>query len=67
MGWRITLSERADLDLENVVTFLARRNPVAAEQLGLKLVETIFSLQEMPFRGAAMRGRAGYRRVLHRP
>jgi plasmid stabilization system protein ParE len=67
MGWRIALNERADLDLEHVVAFLARKNPVAAKRLGLNLVDTIFSLQEMPFRGVAVRGRPGYRRVLHKP
>jgi plasmid stabilization system protein ParE len=67
MGWRVALNERADLDLEHVVAFLAQRNPVAAERLGLKLIETIFSLQQMPFRGVAVRGRPGYRRILHQP
>ena len=67
MGWRSALNERADLDLEHVVAFRVRKNPVAAERLGLKLVDTIFSLQEMPFRCEAMRGRPGYRRVLHQP
>jgi plasmid stabilization system protein ParE len=42
MGWRVALNERADFDLEQVVSFLARKNPVAAERLGLKLVDTIF-------------------------
>ncbi len=67
MGWRVALSERADLDLEHVVAFLARKNPGAAERLGLQLVDTIFSLQQMPHRGAAVRGRPGYRRILHQP
>jgi plasmid stabilization system protein ParE len=67
MGWRVALNERADFDLEQVVSFLARKNPVAAERLGLKLVDTIFSLQEMPYRGVEVRGRPGYRRILHQP
>jgi plasmid stabilization system protein ParE len=67
MVWRVALNERADLDLEHAVAFLAQRNPVAAERLGLKLIETIFSLQQMPFRGVAVRGRPGYRRILHQP
>ena len=67
MVWRIALNERADLDLENVVAFLAQKNPAAAERLGLKLVETIFSLEHLPNRGVAVRGRPGFRRLLHRP
>jgi plasmid stabilization system protein ParE len=67
MGWSIGLSEKADLDLGRAVAFLARKNPAAAERLGLKLVETIFSLQEMPHRGVEVRDRPGYRRILHWP
>lgn len=67
MGWRVTLSERADLDLGQAVEFLARKSPEAAERLGLSLVDSIFSLTEMPHRGVAVRGRPGYRRILHPP
>jgi plasmid stabilization system protein ParE len=67
MGWCVALNERADFDLEQVVSFLARKNPVAAERLGLKLVDTIFSLQQMPYRGVEVRGRPGYRRILFQP
>jgi plasmid stabilization system protein ParE len=35
--------------------------------LGLAIVDTIFSLTELPRRGKPVRGRPGYRRVLHRP
>ncbi len=67
MGWRVALNERADLDLGHVVAFLSQRNPAAAERLGLRLVDAIFSLQQMPFRGVAVRGRPGYRRIIHQP
>lgn len=67
MGWRIALNERAELDLEHVVAFRAQKNPAAAERLGLKLVETIFSLAQFPHRGVAVQGRPGYRRIQHRP
>jgi plasmid stabilization system protein ParE len=67
MDWHVGLTERAYLDLEQVTAFLARKNVAAAERLGLKLVDTIFSLEQMPFRGVTVRGRPGYRRILHRP
>ena len=54
MGWRVALNERAELDLEQVVAFLAQKNPDAAQRLGLKLVEMIFSLQQLPRRGVAV-------------
>ena len=67
MGWRVGLNESAEVDLGNVVAFLAQRNPASAERLGLKLVETLFSLAEFPHRGVVVHGRPGYRRILHRP
>lgn len=67
MGWNVALTERALQDLEQVVAFLARKSPSAAERLGLKLVETVFALDQMPYRGKPLRGRPGYRRVLHPP
>jgi plasmid stabilization system protein ParE len=67
MGWSVRLNEQAEHDLEEVVAFLAQKNPLAAERLGLGLVETVFSLAQMPHRGWAVSDRQGYRRVLHQP
>ncbi|MCX6952295.1 MAG: type II toxin-antitoxin system RelE/ParE family toxin [Verrucomicrobia bacterium] len=64
--WRIALSEQAELDLEGVTAFLARKNVSAAERIGLEIVEVIFSLATLPARGAPMRGRPGLRKVVHR-
>ena len=46
MGWRITLSEQAEADLQAVVEFLVRQSSSAAEQIGTELAEAIFSLNE---------------------
>ena len=67
MGWRVTLSDPADLDLHCAVAFLAQKTPEAAQRLGLGLVATIFSLTELPRRGVPVRDRPGYRRILHKP
>jgi plasmid stabilization system protein ParE len=67
MVWSVALTEHAERDLEQAVAFLARKNPEAAERGGLGLVAPIFSLDRMPHRGPAVRGRPGYRRILHRP
>lgn len=56
MGWRVALNDRTELDLEQAVSFLARKSPAAAERLGLKLVDTIFSLTELPHRGVGFAG-----------
>ncbi|MBI5770105.1 MAG: type II toxin-antitoxin system RelE/ParE family toxin [Verrucomicrobia bacterium] len=64
--WRVALSPEAEADLERVTVFLARKSPLAAERIGLELVEVIFSLDTLPARGSPMRGRPGLRKVVHR-
>ena len=66
MGWKVALTEDADRDLEEVVAFLAQQNPAAAERIGLELVDLIFSLDQMPHRGAPVRKRPGLRKLAHR-
>lgn len=64
--WRVALSEQADADLERATAFLARKNTEAAERIGLEIVAAIFSLDELPARGAPVRSRPGLRKVVHR-
>ncbi|MBS0631353.1 MAG: type II toxin-antitoxin system RelE/ParE family toxin [Verrucomicrobia bacterium] len=66
MGWQVALTERADADLGEVVAFLAKRSPSAAERIGLELVELIFSLQQFPGRGAPVQKRTSLRKLAHR-
>lgn len=65
-AWRVLLSPQAELDLEGVTAFLAQKNPVAAERIGLEIVAVIFSLDNLPSRGVPVRGRPGLRKVAHR-
>jgi plasmid stabilization system protein ParE len=66
MGWQVALTEQADADLGDVVAFLAKKSPTAAERIGLELVEVIFSLDQLPNRGAPVRKRPGLRKLAHR-
>lgn len=66
MVFRIALTEQAELDLEAVVAFLTRQNPDAAVRIGDELVEVAFSLDNLPNRGAPIRGRPGVRKLVHR-
>ena len=66
MGWQVALTEDADRDLEAVVAFLAQQNPAAAERIGLEVVELIFSLDQLPCRGATVRHRPALRKLAHR-
>ena len=66
MGWQVALTEQAEADLGDVVAFLAKQSPTAAERIGLELVEVIFSLDQLPHRGAPVRKRPGLRKLAHR-
>ncbi len=65
MGYRVILAASADRDLEEIVRFLAQKNPAAAERLGYALVDDALSLAKFPFRGKSVRDRPDYRRILH--
>jgi plasmid stabilization system protein ParE len=67
MDYRVTFSAHAERDLEQIVRFLAQKNPAAAERLGYALVDDALSLENMPHRGLVVQGRPGYRRILQRP
>ena len=66
MGWQVALTELADADLGDVVAFLAKKSPEAAERIGLELVALIFSLDQVPNRGAPVQKRPGLRKIAHR-
>lgn len=66
MGWQVALTDEADADLSNVVAFLAQKSPTAAERIGLELVALIFSLDQLPNRGAPVRKRPSLRKIAHR-
>jgi plasmid stabilization system protein ParE len=51
MRYSVRLNDQAAADLADIVLFIARDNPAAAEKLGLALVETAFSLATFPYRG----------------
>lgn len=67
MGYRVIFAAQADRDLEQIVRFLAQKNAAAAERLGYALLDDALSLTHLPRRGVVVRGRLGYRRILHRP
>jgi len=66
MGWQVALTDEAEEDLGRVVAFLAQKSPEAAERVGMELVAIVFSLNELPNRGAPMRRRRGLRKLAHR-
>lgn len=67
MGYRVIFAAQADRDLEQIVRFLAQKNPVAAERLGNELIDDALTLAQLPRRGGVVRNRPAYRRIVHRP
>ena len=55
MRYSVRLNDQAAEDLDDIVFFIARGNPSAAEKLGLGPVETAFSLATFPYRGQQMK------------
>lgn len=67
MGYQVILTAQADRDLEEIVRFLAAKSPTSARRLGHALLDSSLALTQLPRRGMTVPGRAGYRRILHRP
>lgn len=66
MGWQVAITAEADADLGSLVAFLAKKSAGAAERIGLELVDAIFSLDQMPNRGAPVEKRPSLRKIAHR-
>ena len=66
MGWRVTLSEQAETDLQATVEFIATRNPDAAVRVGDELVDLILALDELPLRVTRVKARPRLRKLVHR-
>ena len=54
--YRLRLSAQADRDLRQIVEFIARDNPAAAERVGLALLERAELLKTFPTLGHRVRG-----------
>jgi plasmid stabilization system protein ParE len=65
MRYSVRLNNQAAADLADIVLFIARDNPAAAEKLGLALVETAFSLATFPYRGQQMKSRPKARKLIY--
>lgn len=54
MAWEVIFSARSRNDLEQIVKYIARDDPVAAERSGLKLVAQAESLVDAPEMGPTL-------------
>jgi plasmid stabilization system protein ParE len=51
MAWEVIFSARSRTDLDQIVNYIARDDPAAAERFGLKLIERAESLGDTPEMG----------------
>lgn len=61
MGWRVEFSTRSREDLKRIVTWIARKDPAAAERFGLALIDQAEALAHAPEMGIWMPERRGTR------
>jgi toxin ParE1/3/4 len=57
----LRITSQADRDLREIVGYIARDNPAAAERVGLRLIERVELLTNFPKLGREIRQRRGDR------
>jgi toxin ParE1/3/4 len=67
MGCKIIFAPQAIADLAEIVGYIAKDNPEAAERLGLALIDRVTILENFPLIGAAYPKRAGVRKLVSKP
>ena len=61
MAWEVVFSARSRNDLEQIVKYIARDNPAAAERFGSRLIEQAESLSDAPEIGPTLPQKPGTR------
>ena len=67
MGCKIIFAPQAIADLAEIVSYIAKDNPEAAERVGLALIERVTILENFPLIGAPYPKRAGVRKLVSNP
>ena len=65
--FQLRLTSQAARDLRNIVSYIARDNPVAAERFGIALVEKAELLKSFPMLGKRVKGTEEHRVLVHAP
>jgi plasmid stabilization system protein ParE len=66
MGWPVVLTQQAERDLAEIVGYIARDDPAAAERFGVALLDRVATLSQQPRLGIRVRGWEQIRALLHR-
>jgi plasmid stabilization system protein ParE len=65
--FQLRLTSQAARDLRNIVSYIARDNPAAAERFGIALVEKAELLKSFPMLGKRVKGTEEHRVLVHAP
>jgi plasmid stabilization system protein ParE len=67
MDFKVTISRNAEVELEEILTYIARDNPDAGLALYNELRRSALSLRQLPLRNLAVLSRRNIRRMLAHP
>jgi toxin ParE1/3/4 len=67
MGCKIIFAPQAIADLAEIVSYIAKDNPEAAERVGLALIDRVTILENFPLIGAPYPKRGGVRKLVSKP
>lgn len=67
MGNQIILAPEAEQDLEEIVAYIARDNPAAAEEFGIRLLDRLEILKRFPLLGRQIKNSVGERVLVEPP
>jgi len=63
--YAVIILEEALEDLRNIVAYVAKENPGAAETLGRELLDQAMSLESLPYRGSRVKKRRDFLKLIH--
>jgi len=61
----VVILKEAHEDLRNIVAYIAKENPNAAETLGCELLDEAMSPESLPYRGSRVKKRRGLLKLIH--
>jgi toxin ParE1/3/4 len=69
MAFQVLITDRANQDLSEIVAFIKKDNPGAAEKLGHAMIDHLKILRDFPFVGRMVpeRGNSRLREIIHFP
>ena len=65
MRYQVEIAPQADDDLAEIVSYIAKNDPLKAEAFGMELVDQALMLSTLPYRGARMWGNPRARKLVY--